>query len=167
MQHPTEQSFTLNSDHVKNGAPLPAAQVYQGRGCDGGNQSPHLEWSGAPAGTESFAITVYDPDAPSGSGWWHWVAYDIPGSVHKLDSGAGRDGRLPAGAKHGRNDFGTKDFGGASPPPGDKPHRYIFTVHALKVATLDVPSDASCAMIGFMLKANGLATATLTAMYGR
>jgi len=167
MQHQTDQSFKLNSKDIKDGLPLPAAQVYDRFGCSGGNQSPHLEWSEAPAGTESFAVTVYDPDAPSGSGWWHWVVFDIPASVSELRSGAGQAGRLPDCAKHGRNDYGSSDFGGACPPPGDKPHRYVFTVHALKTAKLDVPVDATSAMIGFMLKANTLATATLTAIYGR
>lgn len=167
MRHMTEQSFKLTSTEVQNNKPLHAAQVYRGFGADGGNRSPQLEWSGEPAGTKSFAITMYDPDASSGSGWWHWLAYDIPTSVHQLASGAGQAGKLPAGAKHGRNDYGTADFGGACPPPGEKPHRYIVTVHALKTDKLDVPVDATAAMIGFMLNANCLGTATLTGLYGR
>jgi len=143
------------------------AQVFQGFGCSGGNISPALRWSDVPAGTKSFAITAYDPDAPTGSGWWHWVSYDLPASVSSLQTGAGKAGAMPAGAKQGRNDFGSNDFGGACPPLGDAPHRYIFTVFALKVDKLDVPADASAALIGFMLNANKLATASITARYGR
>jgi Raf kinase inhibitor-like YbhB/YbcL family protein len=159
--------FTITSADIRNNDTLKAAQVYKGFGCNGDNRSPQLAWSGAPAGTKSFAVTVYDPDAPTGSGWWHWIMYDIPASVHQLDGGAGQSGKLPDGAKHGRNDYGSMDFGGACPPPGDKPHRYIVTVHALKVERLEVPADASAALIGYMLNANRLGTATLTGKYGR
>lgn len=162
-----EPTFTLKSADIQDGKSLKAGQVYQGFGCEGGNQSPHIEWSGAPAGTRSFAVTMYDPDAPTGSGWWHWVVYDIPASTGKLDRGAGGPGKLPDGAKHGRNDFGSFDFGGACPPPGDKPHRYVMTMHALKTDKIDVPADASPALIGYMLHANRLSTATLTGTYGR
>lgn len=162
-----EQTFQIKSPDIQSNQMLKSSQVYQGFGCAGGNQSPQLEWSGAPAATKSFAVTMYDPDAPTGSGWWHWVVYGIPASVHTLESGAGQPGKLPDGAKHGRNDFGTMDFGGACPPVGDKPHRYTITVYALKTDKLDVPADASPAMIGFMLNANRLATATLTGKYGR
>ncbi|MBT9490239.1 MAG: YbhB/YbcL family Raf kinase inhibitor-like protein [Rubrivivax sp.] len=114
-----------------------------------------------------FAITAYDPDAPTGSGWWHWVAYDLPATLRNLPSGAGKAGAMPVGAKQGRNDYGGNEFGGACPPPGDKAHRYIFTVYALKVDKLEVPTDASAALIGYMLNANKQATATTLAMYGR
>ncbi len=162
-----EPAFTITSTDIGDNQPLKSSQVYRGFGCEGGNRSPQIEWSGAPAGTRSFALTMYDPDAPTGSGWWHWVVVDIPASVRKLDSGAGQVGKLPAGARHGRNDYGSFDFGGACPPSGDKPHRYIVTVHALKVDKIDVPADASSALIGFMLHANQLGTATLTGLYGR
>ena len=161
------QAFTVASDDIRDGGILKPDQVYQGFGCQGGNRSPQLSWSGTPAGTKSFAVTVYDPDAPTGSGWWHWVAYNIPASVSRLDGDAGHPEKLPQGASHGRNDYGTQDFGGACPPPGDKPHRYIITVHALKVEKIDVPQNASAALIGYMLNANRLGTATLTGMYGR
>ncbi|HEY0707741.1 MAG TPA: YbhB/YbcL family Raf kinase inhibitor-like protein, partial [Polyangia bacterium] len=132
------------------------------------NISPHVAWSAPPEGTKSFVLTVYDPDAPTGSGWWHWVVYDIPADVTELPAGAG-SGKvdLPKGASQGRTDFGSKGFGGACPPPGDKPHRYIFTVHALKVEKLEVPPDASAAMIGFMTNANSLGKASFTAKYSR
>jgi len=112
-------------------------------------------------------VTVYDPDAPTGSGWWHWVLYDIPANVTNLPRAIGKQAQLPEKAKQGRNDYGSMDFGGACPPPGSPPHRYVFTVHALGVETLAVPADASSALIGYMLNANKLGTATLQATYGR
>jgi Raf kinase inhibitor-like YbhB/YbcL family protein len=161
--------LTLASPTIKPGSMLTDAQVYKGFGCEGQNLSPALKWSGAPKDTKSFAITVYDPDAPTGSGWWHWVVYNIPATVTELAEGAGSaDGKgLPAGAVQGRTDFGSVGFGGACPPKGDKPHRYIFTVHALKVDKLDLPPDATAALVGFMLHANDLAKASFEARYGR
>lgn len=161
--------FTLKSPTVQSGSKLTMAQVYKGFGCEGGNTSPALEWSDAPKGTESYAVTLYDPDAPTGSGWWHWVVYNIPADVTELEQGAGAaDGKgLPAGASMGRTDFGTAAFGGACPPAGDKPHRYIFTVYALKTERIDVPPDASPALIGFMIHANQLGKASLETKYGR
>ena len=161
--------FTLSSPTIKPGATLTSAQVFKGFGCEGQNISPALKWSGEPAGTKSFAVTVYDPDAPTGSGWWHWVVYNIPASAHELPEGAGaaQSKSLPAGAVQGRTDFGGAAFGGACPPPGDKPHRYIFTVYALKTDKLEAPADASAALIGFMIHANQLGKATFEAKYGR
>lgn len=161
--------FTLSSPTIKPGATLTQAQVFNGFGCTGQNVSPELRWSGAPAGTKSFAVTMYDPDAPTGSGWWHWLVINLPADSTGLAEGAGAaDGKaLPTGARHGRTDFGGPGFGGACPPQGHKPHRYIFTVYALKTDKIDVPADASAAMIGFMLNANKLATASFTAKFGR
>ena len=161
--------FALSSPTVKPGSTLTSAQVFKGFGCEGQNTSPALKWSGEPAGTKSFAVTVYDPDAPTGSGWWHWVVYNIPASVHELPEGAGAaDSKsLPAGAVQGRTDFGSAAFGGACPPPGDKPHRYIFTVYALKTDKIEAPADASAALIGFMIHANQLGKASFQAKYGR
>jgi len=161
--------FTLTSPTIKPGSMLTEAQVFKGFGCEGKNTSPALKWSGAPSGTKSYAVTVYDPDAPTGSGWWHWVVYNIPASTTELPEGAGAsDGKgLPAGAVQGRTDFGSAGFGGACPPKGDKPHRYIFTVHALKTDKIEVPADASAALVGFMLNANRLAKASFEARYGR
>jgi len=156
------QAFEVHSKDFVDGGALPAQQVYRGFGCAGGNRAPQLAWSDPPAGTKSYVVTAYDPDAPTGSGWWHWVVYDLPAGVRALDGAS-----VPAPARQGRNDFGTSDFGGACPPAGDKPHRYIFTVHALKVDRLDVPENASPALIGFMVHANTLGSATLTATYGR
>ncbi|HZW24543.1 MAG TPA: YbhB/YbcL family Raf kinase inhibitor-like protein [Gallionella sp.] len=160
-------AFELSSPEVAEGKVLNAAQVANTFGCTGGNLSPALNWKHAPAGTRSFAVTVYDPDAPTGSGWWHWLAYDIPATATGLPASAAVSAALPEGTKQGRNDFGTRNFGGACPPPGDKPHRYVITVHALKVDKLEVPEDASAALIGFMLHATGLGTAKITAKYSR
>jgi Raf kinase inhibitor-like YbhB/YbcL family protein len=158
--------FTLTSPDLKGGK-LGEEQVFDGMGCTGGNVSPALSWSGAPAGAKSFVLTVYDPDAPTGSGWWHWVVYDIPADAKELPKGAGSGkADLPAGAKEARTDFGKKGFGGACPPPG-KPHRYVFTLFALKTDKLEVPDDASPAMIGFMTRANAVGQASVTATYGR
>jgi len=153
--------FTLTSPDVKPGATLAARHVFNSFGCSGQNVSPALRWSGAPAGTKSYAVTAYDPDAPTGSGWWHWVVYDIPASTTSLAAGSA------GGGKEGNTDFGSKGYGGPCPPPGDKPHRYVFTVFALKTDKLDVPANATAAMVGFNLNANKLASATLTALYGR
>ena len=161
--------FSLSSPSIKPGSTLTEAQVFKGFGCEGKNISPALKWSGAPKDTRSFAVTVYDPDAPTGSGWWHWVVYNIPASATELPEGAGAaDGKaMPAGAVQGRTDFGTAGFGGACPPPGDKPHRYIFTVHALKTEKIDAPADASAALVGFMINANRIGKASFEAKYGR
>jgi hypothetical protein len=161
--------FKLMSPTIKPGSTLSEAQVFNGFGCTGKNVSPALKWSGAPAGTKSYALTVYDPDAPTGSGWWHWVVYNIPASASELAEGAGTaDGKgLPAGSAQGNTDFGAPGFGGACPPKGDKPHRYIFTVYALKADKLDIPAGGTAALVGFMINANKLGSATFTAKYGR
>ena len=160
--------FRLQSPTVAPDSMLSNDQVYSGFGCSGKNISPALTWTDAPRATKSFAVTVYDPDAPTGSGWWHWVVYNIPANVTELPAGAGNaGGKLPAGALQGHTDFGTSGFGGACPPAGDKPHRYIFTVYALKSEKISVPDEASAAMVGFMIHSNALAKASLTARYGR
>lgn len=160
--------FELRSTSLQEGGVIGAAQVFNGMGCDGQNISPDLEWSNAPAGTASYAVTLYDPDAPTGSGWWHWVIYNIPATVGKLPAGAGDPARnwMPA-VSHGITDFGTKGYGGPCPPPGDPPHKYIFTVHALDVEKLEVPANATAAFIGFNLQAHRLGLATLTGRYSR
>ncbi|HTR59760.1 MAG TPA: YbhB/YbcL family Raf kinase inhibitor-like protein [Casimicrobiaceae bacterium] len=161
--------FTLESAEVKPGSTIAEAQVYKGFGCEGGNVSPSLKWKNAPAGTKSFAVTVYDPDAPTGSGWWHWVFFNIPASVTSLPSGVGNpaSGQTPKGAVQAKTDFGKPGYGGPCPPSGDKPHRYIFTVYALKVDKLDADENATPAMVGFMINANQLGKASFTAIYGR
>jgi len=160
-------TFELTSADVSEGATLSKAQVYSGFGCTGDNLSPALNWTGAPAGTRSFALTVYDPDAPTGAGWWHWIVYDLPPGTNSLPRGIGHAAALPAGAVEARNDFAARNFGGACPPPGDKPHRYIFTIHALKVGKLGLPLDAGAALVGSAIHANQIGKASITARYGR
>ena len=161
--------FTLSSATIDANARLTDAQVYNGFGCSGENISPQLQWTAGPDGTKSYAVTVYDPDAPTGAGWWHWLVYNIPAAVTALPAGAGdaRGALLPEGALQGPADFGTADFGGACPPVGDGDHRYIFTVFAHKVDNLEVPANASAALIGYMINGNKLAQASFTAYYGR
>lgn len=162
-------AFTLTSPDLPAGKPLPAAQVFNSFGCTGGNVSPRLAWTGAPAGTKSYAVTVYDPDAPTGSGWWHWVVFNIPASTTTLEAGAGDPaaGKAPAGSIQSMTDFGAPGFGGACPPAGDKPHRYVFTVHALKVESLPLDAKAPGAMVGYYLSQNRLAQASFTRTFGR
>ena len=161
--------FKLSSPTIKPNSTLNDAQVFSGVGCTGQNISPALTWTPGPAGTKSYAVTVYDPDAPTGSGWWHWVVYNLPANTTSLAENAGtaNSTSLPAGTVQGRTDFGSAGFGGACPPVGDKPHRYIFTVHALKTEKIEVPADATAALIGYMINANRLAKASFTAKYGR
>jgi len=161
--------FQLTSPDIKAGGTIPQSFEFNGFGCSGENKSPALKWSGAPKGTRSFAVTVYDPDAPTGSGWWHWMVINIPADVNELapDAGAVGGANLPRGALQTRIDYGVAGWGGVCPPQGDKPHRYIFTVHALKVDKLDVPADATAALTGFMINGNSLGKASFTARYGR
>lgn len=149
-------TFTLSSNDIVDGGVLPDAQAKAK-----GNTSPHLMWSGAPEGTRSFAVTCYDPDAPTGSGFWHWTVANIPAGVTELPTG----GPLPAGAVEGRTDYGEPGFGGAAPPAGHGPHRYVFTVFAVDVPKLDVTPDDSGAVFGFNLHFHTLAKASITATY--
>ncbi|HSY05361.1 MAG TPA: YbhB/YbcL family Raf kinase inhibitor-like protein [Steroidobacteraceae bacterium] len=160
--------FTLSSSDFTDGGTIANAQVFNGFDCKGGNVSPALKWSGAPAGTMSFALMVHDPDAPTGSGWWHWIVYNIPAGTTALPAGAGDPAKhlLPAGVVQGRTDYGTAGYGGPCPPPG-KPHHYYFRLYALKVAKLEVPADAGAALIGFNVRAQELGHAELLGMYGR
>jgi len=160
--------FVLTSTDVHPDQPIAKAHVYNGMDCTGENISPALEWRGAPPNTKSFAVTVYDPDAPTGSGWWHWVVYNLPADQTKLEAGAGAaDGsKLPAGAVQGITDFGSPGYGGPCPPPG-KPHRYIFTVFALDVAKLDLPPGSTPGFVGANLMGHQIGKATLTAKFGR
>jgi Raf kinase inhibitor-like YbhB/YbcL family protein len=162
-------TFTLQSPQVKPNSTIAEAQVFKGFGCEGGNVSPALSWSGAPAGTKSFAVTVYDPDEPTGSGWWHWIVFNIPADVTSLPLGVGNpaSGQTPKGAVQSKTDFGKPGYGGPCPPQGDKPHRYVFTVYALKVDKIDADENSSGALVGYMLNASKLGTASFTATYGR
>lgn len=158
------QAFDLTSKDIQEGHPMAKTFEYNSWGCDGGNQSPQLTWSGAPAGTKSFAITAYDPDAPTGSGFWHWIAFDIPASVNQLPRGVDIK---KIGAKESRIDYGTVGFGGACPPQNDGMHRYQFTVWALPTASLKLDKNTPSAVVGFTLNSSALAKATLTATYTR
>ena len=160
--------FTLTSPDIKANGTIDKKFEFNSFGCSGENKSPALKWSGAPKDTKSFAVTVYDPDAPTGSGWWHWSVINIPADVTELKPDAGNvsGANLPQGAKNVRIDYGVAGWGGVCPPAGDKPHRYIFTVHALK-DKLDIPADATAALAGFMINANSIGKATFTSKYGR
>ncbi len=159
-------ALRLFSTDVAEGSTLSSKQVFHGFGHSGENLSPQLAWEGAPEGTKSFVLTMYDPDAPTGSGFWHWIVVDIPASAHELTGGIEQQGTaLPEGARQARNDFGMQAFAGAAPPPGPA-HRYIFTLRALSVDKLPVPDDASGAFVGFLAGMHTLETATLTAHYG-
>ncbi len=162
-------AFRLSSPDLIPGTPIRLPQVFNSFGCSGGNISPALSWSHAPDGTKSFALMVYDPDAPTGSGWWHWVVYNIPARVNALVSKAGDPaaGLMPIGAVQGNTDFGAAGYGGPCPPAGDKPHRYYFRLYALKVEKLDLPPTATAAFVGFNVRANSLGVAELMAVYSR
>ena len=164
---PAAGHFKLTAPDLTSKGRIAQEHAFNGMGCTGQNVSPALNWTGAPAGTKSFAVTAYDPDAPTGSGWWHWVIYNIPADATGLAAGAGNGRNAPRGSQEGNTDFGNKGYGGPCPPIGDKPHHYHFTVYALKVDKLDVPGNATAAMVGYNLHANKLASASVTGLYAR
>ena len=164
---PSIPSFALHSEDVVDGAPLAMAQVSGRMGAGGEDLSPQLTWSGFPAETRSFAVTVFDPDAPTASGFWHWSVFDLPVTTTSLARGAGAEGGagLPQGARQLRNDAGFAGYVGAAPPPGHGPHHYYVVVHALDVEGLGLPEDASPAYLGFNLFVHSLARAMLVGTY--
>ncbi|SEE06441.1 phospholipid-binding protein, PBP family [Rhizobiales bacterium GAS188] len=160
--------MSLMSDDIKPGATINEEQVFKGFGCAGGNVSPQLSWKGAPADTKSLALTVYDPDAPTGSGFWHWVVFNIPPTTPSLPKNAGdpKANLAPAGSVQSRTDYGTPGYGGPCPPKGDKPHHYIFTIFAVDVDHLDADANASAAVVGFNLHFHTLAKGSFIGRYG-
>lgn len=161
--------FSLSSPDIGADGVIQNAQAFNSFGCTGNNQSPRLMWQGAPVGTKSFAVTMYDPDAPTGSGFWHWTVLDLPASTTSLGSNAGAAGNagLPAGAFQGYTDYGSSAYGGPCPPVGDTPHHYVFTVYAMNIASAGLNAGATGGLVGFVAKANSIASASFTATYGR
>lgn len=163
---PQLPSLSVESDEVRDGEPVPLPQTAGAAlGRPGDNVSPSLRWSGAPEGTGSYVVTCYDPDAPTGSGFWHWVLVDIPADVTELPAGAGSGGDLPAGAFHVANDAGMKQYVGPFPPPGHGPHRYVFAVHAVDGEKLGVPESATPAFVGFNLWQHAVARGLIVPTY--
>ncbi len=156
------EGLTLKSDNLEG--QLSMNEVFDGFGCTGKNISPELHWNGVPKAAKSLALTVYDPDAPTGSGWWHWLVFNIDVSTQGFSKGIDLSN---SGAVQSMTDFGTTGFGGACPPKGDKAHRYIFTIHALDVEKLDLKADANPALVGYYINAHTISKASLIAYYGR
>jgi Raf kinase inhibitor-like YbhB/YbcL family protein len=171
VQATQAQNMTMQSEEVSDGSTIKDEQVANVFGCKGGNKSPSLSWSDAPSDAKSFAITVFDPDAPTGSGFWHWVVFNIPAATRAIPKNAGnvKAKLMPKGAIQSRTDFGTDGYGGPCPPQGDKPHRYIFTVYAVDEDKLQFAKDhnVSAAVVGFELHFHSKAKASMTATYGR
>jgi Raf kinase inhibitor-like YbhB/YbcL family protein len=166
---PLVGALEVTSDDVADDARLSQTHVADIMGCEGENLSPHLAWSGAPSGTRSFAVTCFDPDAPTGSGFWHWVLFDLPPETSELARGAGSGSMaaLPGGALHARNDAGGLAYVGAAPPEGHGEHRYVFAVHAVGLDSLGLDETASPAYVGFTLAFNTLARGLLIPTYER
>jgi len=162
-------AIKVTSPDIKQGGKIADEQVFNAFGCSGKNISPELSWSGAPKETKSFAVSIYDPDAPTGSGFWHWVVFNIPAATTSLPKNAGdpKANLMPAGAVQSRTDFGTPGYGGPCPPKGDKPHHYHVQVFAVDVDKLDADENASAAFVGFNLHFHTLAKGELIGLYGR
>ncbi|ERJ57404.1 YbhB/YbcL family Raf kinase inhibitor-like protein [Sphingobacterium paucimobilis] len=162
-----QHTFTLTSTDV--GGQATKTQEFNGFGGSGDNISPQLAWENAPEGTKSFAVTMYDPDAPTGSGFWHWVVFDIPASVNELVTNAGNTtlDLAPKGAIQSLTDYGIKGFGGPCPPVGHGFHQYIITVHALKTEKIGLDENINPAIVGFNLWNQTLAKASIVVYYQR
>lgn len=161
------EAFTLESTSFGANTTLASAQVYNKGECNGGNQSPELHWKGTPQGTQSFAITVFDPDAHNGNGWWHWLTFDIDAKTTSLAPGAGDGVQGPIGSIAAKNSFGDIGYSGPCPPRDDKPHRYVFTIYALKTEKLGLPATADIATIKAALVASTIVSTTLQGQYER
>ncbi len=166
---PGIRAFDLSSPDVPANGTVPMKHVYNGYGCTGENISPELVWKEAPEGARSFAVTVFDPDAPTETGWWHWLVFDIPVAVTRLAANAGNPTThlAPPGSIQSLTDFGTVGYGGPCPPVGSKPHRYVFTVYALKLDKLPLDAMAKPSMVSYYLKLDALAKASFTATFRR
>lgn len=166
---PALLALELTSSDVSDGATMDKRHEFQGFGCDGENLSPALAWSDVPDGTKSFAVTAYDPDAPTGSGWWHWVVFNLPADTRGLPRNAGdpEAGLLPAGAVQSRTDFGAPGYGGPCPPEGHGVHHYHFKVYALDVPSLELVPDSPAALVGYMLNAHRVDSAEIVGLYER
>ena len=158
-------NFTLKSYTLYG--QLSKIQEFNGFGCSGANISPELHWINAPSQAKSFALTMYDPDAPTGSGWWHWLIVNIPTSAHSLEQGVSGTKKLPLRVVEIINDYGLKGFGGACPPKGDKVHQYIFTVYALDVKNLEVKSETNRAIVGYMINSHTISKSSIVSYYKR
>jgi hypothetical protein len=159
------EGLTLSSTDL--GGQLSKVQEFNGFGCKGENISPSLSWSAAPKETKSFAISIYDPDAPTGSGWWHWQVVNIPVTANSISTDASAKHTLPKGALEITNDYGSVGFGGACPPVGDKAHTYIVTVYALDVETLPVEASTNAPIVGYQINAHTIEKASLVSYYAR
>lgn len=161
------QTFTLQSNDI--GGQATSTQVFNGFGCKGDNTSPQLSWHNVPVGTKSFAVTMYDPDAPTGSGWWHWVMFDIPANVMSLPANAGNLTKklAPTGSIQSVTNYGTHGYGGPCPPQGHGFHQYIITVYALKTTKLGLDKNANPALVGYYLNSNALQKASVVMYYKR
>jgi len=159
------KGLTLSSDDMKG--QMTNEQVFKGFGCQGKNISPQLSWINVPQGTKSFAITMYDPDAPTGSGWWHWVVFDIPSNTNQITSNASKLNNLPIGSIQGKSDYGSNEFGGSCPPKGDGFHTYITTVYALDVKKLGVNKNTSSAIVGYKLNMHTIEKSSIVTYYKR
>ena len=162
-----QQTFTLTSSTLSGQATK--LHEFNGFGCDGKNISPELTWANAPKETKSFAITMYDPDAPTGSGWWHWLVFDIPANINKIVANAGNTSLnlMPTKAIQSITDYGSKGYGGPCPPKKHGQHRYIITIHALKVDTLGLDENTNAAVVGYYLSNNTIAKTSIIAYYER
>ena len=158
-------NFTLQSDDLSG--QLTKKQEFDGFGCSGKNISPDLKWSNAPKGTKSFAILMYDKDAPTGSGWWHWSVFNIPSSTTSISSNASKLKLLPKGTLEGTNDYGLVGFGGACPPEGHGDHAYVITLHALDIEKLDINTKTNQAVVGYMINAHTIQKSSIISYYKR